>query len=327
MAEAIEGEMIPKAGTSLDEAAQAWGKELALESGEELEDEDTQSEDPEVPEEEEEEDLEEEEQEDELEEDEEDEETESNAQTFKVRSDGEDLEVSLDELISGYSRQSSFTKKSQALAEERKGFEEEMADAREIRAQALKILEDAQTAQTQTPAKDAEYWQNLKDSDPMQFMLERDALREEQMQASLRQQQIETLRAQEDAEKKAHLEKYVDDQRETLKELIPEWNDKKVAESEKKLILEYGLKTGFSQAELDAAYDARAVATMRKAALYDQTKARRKGLKPVTRTGMKAGSKSGDPRTISNSKAQKRLKKSGSIDDAASVFYNMIRSK
>ena len=65
---------------------------------------------------------------------------------------------------------------------------------------------------------------------------------------------------------------------------------------------------------------------MRKAALYDQTKARRKGLKPVTRTGMKAGSKSGDPREISNSKASKRLKKSGSIDDAASVYYNMIRS-
>ena len=218
MAEAIEGEMIPKAGTSLDEAAQAWGKELALESGEEPQDEDNQSEDPEVLEEEEEEDLEEEEQEDELEEDEEDEETESNAQTFKVRSDGEDHEVSLDELISGYSRQSSFTKKSQALAEERKGFEEEMADAREIRAHALKILEDAQAAQTQTPEKDANYWQDLKDADPMQFMLERDALREEQMQASLRQQQIETLRAQEDAEKKAHLESYVSDQRETLKE-------------------------------------------------------------------------------------------------------------
>ena len=324
--EALDGETIPKVGTSLDEAAEAWGKELALESGEEPQDEDNQS-DPEVPEEEEEEDLEEEEQEDELEEDEEDEETESNAQTFKVRSDGEDHEVSLDELISGYSRQSSFTKKSQALAEERKGFEEEMADAKEIRAHALKILEDAQAAQTQTPEKDANYWQDLKDADPMQFMLERDALREEQMQASLRQQQIETLRAQEDAEKKAHLESYVSDQRETLKELIPEWKDKKVAEAEKKLILKYGLETGFSQAELDAAYDARAVATMRKAALYDQTKARRKGLKPVTRTGMKAGSKSGDPREISNSKASKRLRKSGSIDDAASVFYNMIRSK
>ena len=326
MAESIEGEMIPKAGTSLDEAAQVWGKELALESGEEPQDEDNQSEDPEVPEEEEE-DLNEEEQEDELEEDEDADEAESNAQTFKVRSDGEDHEVSLDELISGYSRHSSFTKKSQALAEERKGFEQEIADTREVRAQALKILEDAKAAQTQTPAKDAEYWRNLKDSDPMEFMLQRDALREEQMEAQMRNQQIETLQAQEAAENKANLEKYVSGQRETLKELIPEWKDKKVADAEKKLIMEYGIKTGFSQSEMDQAYDARAVATMRKAALYDQTQVRRKGLKPVARTGMKGGSKSGDPREIGNTKASKRLKKSGSIDDAANVFYNMIRSK
>ena len=326
MAESIEGEMIPKAGSSLDEAAQVWGKELALESGEEPQDEDNQSEDPEVPEEEEE-DLDEEEQEDELEEDEDADEAESNAQTFKVRSDGEDHEVSLDELISGYSRHSSFTKKSQALAEERKGFEQEMADTREVRAQALKILENAHAAQTQTPAKDAKYWQDLKDADPMQFMLERDALREEQMEAQMRNQQMETLQAQEAAENKANLEKYVSGQRETLKELIPEWKDKKVADAEKKLIMEYGIKTGFSQSEMDQAYDARAVATMRKAALYDQTQVRRKGLKPVARTGMKGGSKSGDPREIGNTKASKRLKKSGSIDDAANVFYNMIRSK
>ena len=49
--EALDGETIPKVGTSLDEAAEAWGKELALESGEEPQDEDNQSEDPEVPEE------------------------------------------------------------------------------------------------------------------------------------------------------------------------------------------------------------------------------------------------------------------------------------
>ena len=223
-------------GTELEDAAKAWGKDLALESGEEPEDEDNQT-DPEVPEDE----PEEEEQQEELEEEEEDEEAESNAQKFQVRSDGEDLEVSLDELISGYSRQSSFTKKSQALSEERKGYEDELAESREMRAQALQILENAKSAQTQTPERDANYWQDLKDTDPMQFMLERDAVREEQFQDQMREQQIQTLRAQEGAEQKANLEKYVDSQRGVLKELVPEWNDKKVADAEKKLILEYGL--------------------------------------------------------------------------------------
>ena len=240
MAEEVEGEVL-HVGTELEDAAKAWGKDLALESGEEPEDEDNQTDPEEVPEDE----PEEEEQQEELEEEEEDEEAESNVQKFQVRSDGEDLEVSLDELISGYSRQSSFTKKSQSLAEEKKGFENELAESREMRAQALQILENAKSAQTQAPEKDATYWQDLKDTDPMQFILERDAVREEQFQDQMREQQIQTLRAQEDAEQRANLEKYVDTHKGVLKELDPAWGDKKVADPEKKLILDDGLGVVF----------------------------------------------------------------------------------
>lgn len=321
MAEEIEGEQIPRAGSSLDDAAQVWGKELALESGEEPENEDNQP-DPEVPEVEEPED----EQDDELEEEEEDEKAEPEQQLYKVRSDGEDLNVGLDELLSSYSRQSSYTKKSQSLAEAKKAFEQESADSREIRAQALQILENAKAAQTQAPQKDAQYWQDLKTMDPMQYLVERDEVREQQFQSQYQDQQIETLKAQEAAEQRANLESYVDSQKGVLAELIPEWADQKVADAEKKLILAYGLKTGFSQEELDNTFDARAASTMRKAALYDQLTTKRKGLKPSVKTSMKGGSQS-DPRTVKSGKASARLKKSGSVDDAASVFYNMIRSK
>jgi hypothetical protein len=143
----------------------------------------------------------------------------------------------------------------------------------------------------------------------------------------LREQQIETLRAQEDADQRANIESYVDSQKGVLKELIPEWSDQKVADAEKKIILAYGLKTGFLQSELDQAFDARAVSTMRKAAPYDQLSTKRKGLKPIQRTNMKGGSQAGDPREARSGKASARLKKSGSVDDAANVFYNMIRSK
>ena len=321
MAEEVTGEVL-HIGTELEDAAKAWGKDLDLESGEEPEDEDNQT-DPEVPEDE----PEEEEQQEELEEEEEDAEAEPEQQLYKVRSDGEDLEVPLDELISSFSRQSSFTKKSQTLAEQKKGFENEMAESREMRAQALQILENAKSAQPQAQEKDATYWQDLKETDPMQFLVERDLVREEQFQGQMREQQISTLRSQEDADQRANLEKYVDSQKGVLKELVPEWADQKVADAEKKIILAYGLKTGFSQSELDQAFDARAVSTMRKAALYDQLTAKRKGLKPIQRTNMKGGSQAGDPKQIRSGKASARLKKSGSVDDAAQVFYNMIRSK
>ena len=318
--EIIEGNSLT-IGSALDDATTAWGNELASENGEESLEEEPEA----SPDESEELELDSEESAEE-EEDEDEEEVESNVQSFKVRSDGEDLDVSLDELISGYSRQSSFTKKSQALAEDRKSFENEIAEAKQLRSQAIEALESAKTALPQQAQKDSQYWQDLKDTDPMQFVLERDEMREAQMQDQMREQQVQQLRMQEDAEQQANLEKYIASQRDRLGELIPEWSDEKVADSERKLIVEYGKGIGFTDKELSEAYDSRAVATMRKAMLYDRLTQKRGTLKPSHRASMKAGSQSINPSSTKSRKASARLKKSGSVDDAAGVFYNMIRA-
>ena len=322
--EIIEGNSLT-IGSALDDATTAWGNELASENGEESLEEETET----TPDESEELELDSEDSEDVQDEDEVDEdleEVESNVQMFKVRSDGEDLDVSLDELISGYSRQSSFTKKSQSLAEDRKSFENEIAEARQLRSQAIEALESAKTAQPQVAQKDSQYWQDLKDSDPMQFMLERDELREAQMQDQMREQQISQLKAQENAEQQANLEKYIASQRDNLSTLIPEWSDEKIAKAERKAIVEYGKNIGFTDQELNEAYDSRAVATMRKAMLYDKLAKKRGTLKPSHRSSMKAGSQSINPSSTKSKKASERLRKSGKVEDAQAVFYNMIRS-
>ena len=325
--EMIEGNT-PHIGTELNDAANFWGKELALENGEELPEEDNQLE----PESESEEEVEleeadsEEVQEEEYEELAEDAEEEPEENLFEVKSDGESKQVTLQELKDNWSKGQNYTQKSQGLAEEKKAFEQEIAEARQMRDQAISILENAK-AQTQPEQHDDAYWQNLKDTDPMQWMIERDAMREAEMQTMKDQQQLEQLSYQKEAERQAELGKFVESQHGELKKLIPEWGNTEVADAEKKLVIEYGKKVGFTQEELDNAYDARAVATMRKAALYDQLTEKRKGLKPVTRKSMKAGSKSGEPSQLKAGKAAARLRKSGHVDDAAGVFFNMIRSK
>ena len=316
----VEGNSL-QIGSELDNATLAWESELSSENGDEPLEEQAEASTDESEELE----LDSEEVQDE-EEDGEEEEVESNVQSFKVRSDGVDLDVTLDELISGYSRQSSFTKKSQSLAEDRKTFESEVAETRQARKQALQALESAKTAQPQQAQKTPEYWQDLKDSDPMQFMLERDGMREAQMQDQFREQQVSQLRSQEDAEQQANLEKYISSQRDQLSTLIPEWSDEKLASSERKAIVEYGKGVGFTDQELGEAYDSRAVATMRKAMLYDKLTQKRGTLKPSHRASMKAGSNSINPSSTSSKKASARLQKSGSVEDAQSVFYNMIRS-
>ncbi len=319
MAEEVVDGISSYISNDLGEAAKAWGNELALENGEELPEEDNQS----MSDSAEEEPVEEFEQEEEYEEDED----EPEEQRFDVKSNGEVKSVTLRELQDNFSKGENYTQKSQGLSEDRKAFEQERSETRQMREQAISILESAQ-AQTQPVQHDQAYWDSLKDTDPMQWMMERDALREAQMEDQLRGQQLNQLKAQESAEMQQQHEQHLLSQREVLKSLVPEWDDEKRADTERKLILEWGSTTGkFSKEEMDNAYDARAVATMRKAMLYDQIQEKRKGLKPVQRTNMRAGSQSEEPSKMKAGKAAQRLKQSGSIEDAAGVFYNMIRSK
>ena len=246
-------------------------------------------------------------------------------QKFEVKIDGEKSEATLDELIAGYSQNASYTQKSQTLAEERRQFEGELAESRQVRDQAVQILQELQE-QNKPVEHDEQYWANLKENDPIQYLTERDALRETQVQLQLREHQQKILQAQKAQEQEMQMSRYVDEQREKLAELIPEWSDNDAADSERKLIWEYGRKMGFSDEELDHAYDARAVATLRKAALFDQLQVKRKGIKPVQRPTLKAGNSPGDPKRLKQSKAQARLRKTGKVEDAAPFFYDLIRS-
>ena len=264
-----------------------------------------------------------------FEDEDEDEETESqdveeqdNA-LFTVKINGEEKQVTQDELLKGYSQNSSYTQKSQALAEERRGLQEEVEQSRAYRDQAIQVLE-AQQAQSQLPSHDEAYWENLKETDPVQWMMERDALREAQVQTQLNQQQLVQMQQQRRQEQDVNMERYVEEQRVKLADLLPEWSDPAKANADKALIVDYGRKAGFTDDELNNAYDVRAVVTMRKAALYDQLQEKRKGLKQKTHTSMKPGVTSGEPRGLKAGKDSKRLKQSGSVDDLARVFENYL---
>jgi hypothetical protein len=254
------------------------------------------------------------------------EDAEQGEDAYAVKVNGEETHATLQELITGYAQNASYTQKSQTLAEDRRGFEQEMVQSRQMRDQAVQILESWQ-AQGKAPEHDEQYWENLKETDPMQYFSERDALRENQVQQQMQSQQQQLLQAQQAQEQEREMVKYVDEQRGKLSELIPEWNDNAKAAGEKQLIVEYGRRMGFSDEELDNAFDARAVATLRKAALYDALQEKRKGIRPVQRQNLRSGGNPGEPQQLKQGKARAKLQKTGRVEDAAPVFYDIIRSK
>ena len=99
--------------------------------------------------------------------------------TYTIKVDGKDVEVTLDELQAGYSRQADYTRKSQVLAEQRKKADEELATTQQERQRYLSQLEQFNI---QADSKIEELaktdWTRLKEEDPTEYMLKRDQYRE-----------------------------------------------------------------------------------------------------------------------------------------------------
>ena len=101
---------------------------------------------------------------------------------YAVKVDGEDREVTLDELMNGYSRQSSFTKKSQALSEQRKEFEtaqqQMAAEYQQIQTERQQYVDSLQQVIEGSVANLGQYqsvdWERLKMEDPLEYVTKRE---------------------------------------------------------------------------------------------------------------------------------------------------------
>jgi hypothetical protein len=261
--------------------------------------------------------------------DEDAEEAPQQSQTFRVKVDGEEVEVPLDELLKGYSRTADYTRKTQAIAEARKQAEAEAAAAREERqryAQTLAALEG--TLKTlQPPDID---WDRLYQENPVEWVRQRELARSRQEQAAWVQAQKQALVQKQQTEEKIEAEKTLEAERSKLLEALPEWRDADKARTEKAKIVSYATeKLGFSVEEISDIYDARAVLALRKAMMFDELMSKRDQMRPriIQKTKpMKAGSASTpqSSKVVASKTALSRLANSGSTRDAAAVFEQFL---
>jgi len=249
--------------------------------------------------------------------------------TYKVRVNGEELDVPLDELLRGYSRTADYTRKTQSVAEERKTLEAELERARAERSQYEQAL---QWAKNQLQSQQSEPdWQKLYDEDPIEYVKQKEAWRDRKEQLAAVEAEQKRLLEQRQAEMQAMLSKKVQEETERLVSLVPEWKDSTKASAEKAKLLEYGLSMGFAEQELSQVYDHRAVLLLRKSMLYDELMA--KGQRKLAEAPAKspATARPGTPamrqgnRELDSAKAQ--LKNSGRITDAQKVLERMFASR
>ena len=251
------------------------------------------------------------------------------SQTFRVKVDGEEIEVPLDELLKGYSRTADYTRKTQAIAEARKQAEVELEVARQERQRYAQTLEalDAQLRNLQPPELD---WDRLYQENPVEWVRQRELQRTRQEQTAWVQAQKSALVQRQQQEEQAQAEQTLEVERAKLMESLPEWRDVEKARAEKAKIVEYATgKLGFSVEEISDVYDARAVLALRKAMLYDELMSKRDQMRPKIMQKakpMRAGAASTpqSSKVVASKTALSRLANSGSTRDAAAVFEQFL---
>lgn len=248
---------------------------------------------------------------------------------YRVKVSGEEVEVSLDELLNGYSRTADYQKKTQSLAEQRKAVEadrvkiEEAAKTRETYAQRLQVIE--QLLQQQDQSQDLA---SLKSEDPIAYavaMAEK-MERDKQLQAV----QIERQRVQQEQQSytQAQLQKHIQAEQAKLVEAIPEFKDDVKAEVVRRDIRNYAKSQGFTDQELSQVYDSRAVLALYKAAQYDKLMAGKSVTsKKVANAPKTIRPGTSNPQSSENETVKKEraaLRQSGNKKDAARLFERFL---
>lgn len=170
----------------------------------------------------------------------------SEPRTYTVKIDGKDTEVTEDELLSGYSRQADYTRKSQVLAEQRKKMDEELAATQQERQQYQSQLEQFNL---QADSKLEEFksvdWTKLKEEDPMEYALKRDQYRELQENKRLVAEEQQNLAQKQQAEMQTKWNEELARQQEVMAQRLPEWNDPEKGPKLKQSIKSFALKKRF----------------------------------------------------------------------------------
>ena len=257
-------------------------------------------------------------------------------EVYSVKVDGEEVEVSLEELVSGYHRQSDYTKKTQEIAEERKSiedyrsqFEGQMTQLNQERQQYQQAL--GQLGQ-QLSAGMNRYatinWEQLKADDPIEYVTKRDEFRSEQERIQMVQAQQGQIAQQQQAEIEHARQTAIVEESRKLHELIPNWSDPVEQPKIAGQIRTYGLDQGYSKEEIDGLIDARSVNVLLKAMKYDALQSADIKTKKVKNKPkmVKAGAKRAKADTAKRRKAEsmKRLKKTGDAKDAARLLEDLI---
>ena len=225
-----------------------------------------------------------------------------------IEIDGEP--VSVEEIKLGYMRQSDYTKKTQAVAEQRKAADQQTATY-ESTLSALLTAAGADLSRFQGVD-----WEQAAVQNPDQYKQAKAMYEQTKQTHDFIRAQAEEHHKRSEAQQQAEAEENAKESLTVLKSTIPNWNNKLYYS-----IGDYAAKSlGVTSEEFNEVHDHRMITALYKAMQFDQAKTdTQKKLKATPKKTLSG--KKAEPKDLGKKenerKARDRLKKSGSMGDAA----------
>ena len=253
------------------------------------------------------------------------EEVEEEVQLYKVKIDGEEAEVTLEEALSGYQRERTFHKRMNEISQKSKAIEAESAETKRLRDEYARGLQQLDQA-LRVPEPNWEELRRTKTNE--EFASIHAEYQIQQNNLAKVQQQQQAIMSQQQAEAQAQYQNHLKTEFDTMLDKIPTWRDEKVREAERSKVISYAKShMGYTDDEIAQASDHRAIVTLRKAMLYDELMGGKTQAKKKVKTAPKMV-KAGSPKTKSevvskrNQDMMKRFNNNSTIEGAVELLLN-----
>ncbi len=239
---------------------------------------------------------------------------------YTVKVDGEEYEVTQDELLNGYQRQQAYTKRSQELAEQRKAFEAEAQQVAQMRDAYAQQLEQLSQYNQQTLSDAEPDWDALsKEYSAEELFLYKTKLDQQKEQARQVEAERQVIAQQQAQEQQAQMQQHLAAQREEMLNRIPQWRDEDKRTSEREQVIKYAQQSvGFSPQEIANASDARAIELLYKAWQWDNLQSKKPAAKKKASKAPKMA-KAGQPKTKAQVASRQRQKSLSKLNNERSV--------
>ena len=246
------------------------------------------------------------------------------ANLITVKVNGKEENWTLDQLKQSAAGQGYINQRMQEVAKLEKQYKAQSDALTQQQQQVLALYQQAQQGGVQKPTPPSK---ELFDTDPLGYMEAKIQFDDQAAQYNAHLRQIQAMQQQQAQATQAQRQQHLQHQAEVLKERLPEIADPQKSEAIKASLMETGDYYGFTEQEMGAVTDARYILALNDAAKYRalvNKRAKATSQPSESLTPVKAGAKkrSNSGKTATRKKAQQRLQKSGSINDALGLILN-----